>query len=359
MPNILKRLYQLLALVVLFFGLSACGGSSGKVAVLMPELETERWRREAAMLEVYLGEKGYEVIRLDANGDAILQSDQVDNMVKEGVRAIIIVPVDADVLVGAVERAIAENVKVIGYDRLVRTPKLSAYVSFDNREAGRLQTQALIDALDIESRPAFQRQARLARISGGPENHNNVLYQLGQRDALAAYRQVRFVVDEVITARDQIAAQRLMESILAEEQNIEAVLLSNELLTLGVLQAFQETGLGDDILVSAQESPVSISNRIASGDVAFAIFRDRRDLPPLTVRILDRLVKEQPLLDLERCSMVDLTGDPGQEGTIFCVLLPVQLLTVDNLFDLVVRSGYQPYDAVYREIPESLRPARP
>jgi D-xylose transport system substrate-binding protein len=359
MPKLSKRLYQLLTLIVLFVGLSACGGSSGKVAVLMPELETERWRREAAMLEVYLVEMGYEVTILDANNDAVLQADQVDNMTKEGVRAIVIVPVDGNALAGAVERAIAENIKVIAYDRLVMTPKLSAYLSFDNREAGRLQAQALMDALDLENRPAFQRQARLVRISGGAEDHNNVLYALGQDDVFSSHRQVRFAADEVISAREQIAAQRLMESILAEEQNIEAVLISNELLTLGVLQAFQDAGLGDDILVSAQESPVSISNRIVAGDVAFSIFRDRRDLPPLTVRTLDRLLKEQPLLDLERCVMADLTGDPEQDGTIFCVLLPVQLLTSESLFDLVVRSGYQPYDAVYREIPESLRPARP
>jgi D-xylose transport system substrate-binding protein len=359
MLKLSKRLYQLLTLIVLFAGLSACGGSSGKVAVLMPELETERWRREAAMLEVYLVEMGYEVTLLDANNDAVLQADQVDNMTKEGVRAIVIVPVDGNALAGAVERAIAENIKVIAYDRLVMTPKLSAYLSFDNREAGRLQAQALMDALDLENRPAFQRQARLVRISGGAEDHNNVLYALGQDDVFSSHRQVRFAADEVISAREQIAAQRLMESILAEEQNIEAVLISNELLTLGVLQAFQDAGLGDDILVSAQESPVSISNRIVAGDVAFSIFRDRRDLPPLTVRTLDRLLKEQPLLDLERCVMADLTGDPEQDGTIFCVLLPVQLLTSESLFDLVVRSGYQPYDAVYREIPESLRPARP
>ena len=42
--------------------------------------------------------------------------------------------------------------------------------------------------------------------------------------------------------------------------------------------------------------------------------------------------------------MADLTGDPAFDGTIFCVLLPVQTLTQDNLFDLVVRSGYQAYD---------------
>jgi len=37
----------------------------------------------------------------------------------------------------------------------------------------------------------------------------------------------------------------------------------------------------------------------------------------------------------------------------------VQTLDAQSLFDLVVRSGYQNYDDVYREIPDSLRPARP
>jgi D-xylose transport system substrate-binding protein len=360
MFTLTKRLYQLLALAALWVSLSACGGESLKVGLSFPDLENERWRKEEARLAVLLEEKGYEVLRQQANGDARLQADQVDNLVKEGVRAIIIVPVDGDALAGAVERAIAADVRVIAYDRLVKTPKLSAYLSFDNREAGRLQAQALLDALDIANRSGT---ARLVRLTGGPADPNNSLYRLGQDEALAPFitsRRVRLLADETITSREQVSAQRLLENTLKEQENrLDGVIVSGELLTLGTLEALKNAGLERDVLVAGQEASVVISNQIAGGAMAFAVFRDTRDLPPLTVRVLDRLLKEQPLLDLERCTLADLTGDAALDGTIFCALLPVKLLTPENLFDLVIVSGYQSYDDVYREIPDSLRPARP
>jgi D-xylose transport system substrate-binding protein len=37
----------------------------------------------------------------------------------------------------------------------------------------------------------------------------------------------------------------------------------------------------------------------------------------------------------------------------------VQQVNKDNVFDLVVKSGFQKYDDVYRDIPEAQRPAKP
>ena len=364
MFNVSKRLYQLVLLAILLAALTACGGGPPvKVGVLFPDLESERYQEEEAMLATLLAEKGYEAIRLQANLDARLQADQVDTLIGEGVKAIIIVPVDGDALVPAVERAIAANIKVLAYDRLVKSAKLSAYLSFDNREAGQLQASALIAAMDMDNRPAGRRQVRLVRISGDPIDHNVNLYRLGQDAALAPYdasRQVRLVADEFLDAREQISAQRLIEDILKEENNrLDGVLVSNEAIALGVLDALQAAELENVVLVAGQETSITVSNRVAAGSIFVSVYRDTRDLPPLAVKVLDRLLKEQPLLDLERCTMADLTGDPAFDGTIFCILLPVQVLTPDNLFDLVVRSGYQAYDDVYREIPDSLRPARP
>jgi D-xylose transport system substrate-binding protein len=364
MFNLPKRLYQLVLLVILLAALTACGGGPPvTVGLAFPDLESERWKKEEALLTILLEEKGYEVISVVANQDARLQADQVDNLVSEGVKAIIIVPVDGDALVPAVERAIAENVKVLAYDRLIKSAKLSAYLSFDNREAGRLQARALLDALDIENRPAAKRQVRLARISAALTDHNTNLYRQGQDEIFASYeasRQLRLLVDEVIGSREQVSAQRLVEEIITDEEHgLDGVLVSNEALGLGVLQALQDAGLENAVLIAGQEITVTVTNQVAGGMLSLAIYRDTRDLPPFAVRVLDRLLKEQPLLDLERCTMADLTGDPAFDGTIFCILLPVKVLDQQNLFELVVRSGYQDYDDVYREIPDSLRPARP
>ncbi|MDX9993088.1 MAG: substrate-binding domain-containing protein [Anaerolineales bacterium] len=363
MLTLSKPLYQVLFFAILLSGLTACSASPAlKVGLLFPEVESERYKVEEAMLARLLDEKGYEVLRQQANGDARLQADQLENMLKEEVRAIILVPVDGDGLVKAVDAAIAANVKVIAYDRLVKSAKLSAYISFDNRQAGRLQAQALLNALDIDNRPATRRQVRLVRITGMPADHNVRLYRLGQDEVFAPYeasRQIRFLADESLDSREQISAQRLLEKILEEENRLDGILVSNEIIGLGVLDALQAAELQDVVIVTGQESTVRVSSQVAGGQLTMSVFRDARDLPPLTVRVLDRLLKEQPLLDLQRCALADLTGDPALDGTIFCALLPVQTLTQENLFDLAVRSGYQSYDDVYREIPESLRPVRP
>ena len=39
--------------------------------------------------------------------------------------------------------------------------------------------------------------------------------------------------------------------------------------------------------------------------------------------------------------------------------LPVVQVTKDNVYEVVVVSGFQPYDDVYRDIPEADKPPKP
>ena len=57
--------------------------------------------------------------------------------------------------------------------------------------------------------------------------------------------------------------------------------------------------------------------------------------------------------------MAELTNDPKKTGEVPCIFLPVQQVTKDNVFELVVKSGFQSYDDVYRDIPEAQRPPKP
>ena len=42
-----------------------------------------------------------------------------------------------------------------------------------------------------------------------------------------------------------------------------------------------------------------------------------------------------------------------------CKFLPVYQVNQDNVYELVVESLFQSYDAVYRDIPEGERPPKP
>ena len=72
-------------------------------------------------------------------------------MVSQGVKGLIVIAEDGDAVVTSVDKAADAGVKVIAYDRLIKTPKIAAYLSFDNVEVGRQQADGVMKALDIEN----------------------------------------------------------------------------------------------------------------------------------------------------------------------------------------------------------------
>src|SRR5689334_1117848 len=107
-------------------------GEKIKVGLSFSDFATERWKNEEQLMRKLLEEKGYEVISQEANHDVKLQNDQIDNMVAQGAKALIIVAEDGDAAVTAVDKAAAAGVKVISYDRLIKSTNVAAYLSFDN-----------------------------------------------------------------------------------------------------------------------------------------------------------------------------------------------------------------------------------
>jgi D-xylose transport system substrate-binding protein len=77
------------------------------------------------------------------------------------------------------------------------------------------------------------------------------------------------------------------------------------------------------------------------------------------VDMADKLLKGQTIDGLKNFKMADLTNDPKKTGEVPCVFLPVQQVNKDNVYDLVVKSGFQKYDDVYRDIPDAQRPPKP
>jgi D-xylose transport system substrate-binding protein len=74
--------------------------------------------------------------------------------------------------------------------------------------------------------------------------------------------------------------------------------------------------------------------------------------------MMDALLKGEAITGVQPFSLKVLTGQ-DLPGDIQAVFLPVVQVTKDNVYDQIVVSGFQPYDAVYRDIPEADRPAKP
>src|SRR4249920_2263480 len=138
MRRIGVALVALLASALLAAG---CGGGNGgpKIAFLLPENETPRYEaHDRPEFEEKVEEEceDCEVLYSNATEDASKQQSQAEAALTQGAEVMVLDPVDAKSAAALVEKANAQNVPVLSYDRLIENSEVDYYVSFDNVEVG-------------------------------------------------------------------------------------------------------------------------------------------------------------------------------------------------------------------------------
>jgi D-xylose transport system substrate-binding protein len=343
---------------------AAAGGEKIKVGLSFSDFATERWKNEETILRGLLEEKGYEVLSQEANQDVKLQNDQIDNMVSQGVKALIIVAQDGDAVVTSVDKAADAGVAVVAYDRLIKSPKIAGYISFNNVEVGRQQADGVMKALDIANwDTAANGPARVVKLGGSPTDNNAILFRQGQDEIvnpLVEEGKVEIVADQWVENWDAANALKLMENILTGANNdVDAVVASNDGTALGALQALKAQGLAGTVPISGQDATADGCNSIVKGELTVSILKDIRNLAPIAVDMVDSLLNSQPVEGLQEYTLAELTTDEALQGNVQALFLPVEQVNSDNVFDLCVANGFQSYDDVFRDIPEDQRPPRP
>jgi D-xylose transport system substrate-binding protein len=344
---------------------TAAPAASGKIKIGLSfsDYATERWPVESAQMTQLLQKMGYEVIAQEADHDVKLQSDQIDNMVSQGVKGLIVIAEDGAAAVTPVEKAVAAGVFVISYDRLIKTSKISAYLSFDNVEVGKQEALGVMTALGLPGSTKWTKDnpAKVVLSGGSPTDNNAVLVRQGQQSVYQPYVDsgvIKIVADQWVDNWDPAKAEAMMENILTAQQNkIDAVIASNDGTALGELQALDAQKL--HVPISGQDATADGCNSIVKGEQTVSVFKDTRLLAPKAVDMIDALIKGQTPSGLTSFSLATLTGDTTKTGNVMAAFLPVVQVTKDNVYDLIVKSGFQTYEAVYKDIPADKLPPKP
>jgi D-xylose transport system substrate-binding protein len=167
------------------------------------------------------------------------------------------------------------------------------------------------------------------------------------------------VADQWVDNWDAATAEKMMENILTAQQNkIDAVVASNDGTALGELQAMSAQGLAGKVPISGQDATADGCNSIVKGEQTVSVYKDIRLLSPLAVDMIDKLIKGQSIPDLKSYTMAELTNDKTKTGNVMANFLPVVQITKDNVYDQIVKSCFQKYDDVYRDIPDAQRPPK-
>ncbi|MBO0830248.1 MAG: substrate-binding domain-containing protein, partial [Streptosporangiales bacterium] len=153
-----KRALAVAAVVAALVVMTACGATqsgnqakkgqkqqakkTGTIALLLPENKTARYEAADRPFFVKRMKQICPSCKIDyknANQDANLQQQQADAALTNGDDVLVIDPVDSVAAAKIVNKAKAQNVPVLSYERLILNSSPDWYISFDNVKVGEEQ----------------------------------------------------------------------------------------------------------------------------------------------------------------------------------------------------------------------------
>ena len=163
-------------------GGSGKGAENAKIAFLMPDIASTRYEQyDAPLFKAKVKElcPKCEVLYQNAGADASKQQQQANSVLAQGVKAIVLDPVDSAAAATIVKSAQAQKVPVIAYDRPIPGAKADYYVSFDNEKIGSLIAQSLVDHLKETNA-----QGGILEVNGSPTDAAAGLIKKGIHSAV-------------------------------------------------------------------------------------------------------------------------------------------------------------------------------
>src|SRR5512133_2290376 len=177
-------------LIVMAMVLAACGTaatptpttapttSGFAVGVVLPTKDEPRWIQDQTRFTDAFKAAGYDVQILFSQGDSAKEKTNVESLIAQGVKVIIICPQDGTAAAAAAAEARAAGIKVISYDRLILdTDAVDYYVTFDSVSVGKAQGQYLVDKATGTGNPLYL-------YAGAASDNNAFLFFQGAWEVL-------------------------------------------------------------------------------------------------------------------------------------------------------------------------------
>ncbi|PWC19892.1 D-xylose ABC transporter substrate-binding protein [Brenneria roseae subsp. roseae] len=239
-----------------------------KIGMAIDDLRLERWQKDRDIFVERARSKGASVFVQSANGNEETQISQIENMINRGVDVLVIIPYNGQVLSNVIAEAKREGIKVLAYDRMINNADVDFYISFDNEKVGELQAKYLIDKIP---------EGNYFLMGGSPVDNNAKLFRQGQMKVLKPLidnGKIKIVGDQWVDAWLAENALKIMENALtANNNNINAVVASNDATAGGAIQALAAQGLSGKVAISGQDADLAAIKRIVAGTQTMTVYK--------------------------------------------------------------------------------------
>ncbi|MFI1563764.1 multiple monosaccharide ABC transporter substrate-binding protein [Streptomyces sp. NPDC020490] len=298
-----------LALTLTACGQNSEGGSKedkgsakgGTIGIAMPTKSSERWISDGKNVVKDLEAKGYKTKLVYGEDDPDQQVSQIENLITQGVKGLIIAAIDNKSLNNVLQQAADAKIPVISYDRLILgTKNVDYYASFDNTKVGELQANFIVDKLGLkDGKGPFN----IELFAGSNDDNNTKYFFNGAMSVLQPYIDKKKLVvksgqtqlTQVTTLRwDGTTAQKRMEDILTSSYKsgrVDAVLSPYDGISIGILSALKSDGYGSKSkplpVITGQDAELASVKSIIAGEQTQTVYKDLRKLAEVAATMVD------------------------------------------------------------------------
>lgn len=326
-----------------------------EVGIVLPTKDEPRWLQDQAQFEKILNDAGFSNQVLFSQGSSATEKTNVETLISEGIKVLIICPQDATAAAAAVEEAKDAGIKVISYDRLITdTDAVDYYVTFDSFSVGAAQGQYLIDNTKGKGVPLYL-------YTGAATDNNAFIFFEGAWSVLEpkiadgtfvianSDKATGFVgagkmsrddeaniLGQTTTNWDFDTAKKLAEANLtaasSDQKGDVAILAPNDGTARAIADAFAADSDISSYIITGQDSEKASVQYIIDGKQSMTVFKDTRTLAA------DSVAMAMSVLNGEK---VDTTTTYNNgKVDVPARQTDVVVVTKDNVKEALIDSGY-------------------
>lgn len=217
--------------------------------------------------------EGAKLVVSDARDDAATQSNNMHDLIQQGVDIILVNPVDSDAIATAVKAANSAGIPVIALDRNSAGGELLSLVASDNVKGGEMAAEYIVEKAG--------EGAKVAQLEGIPGA--SATNERGKGFENIAKKKLDVVTSQSADF-DRAKGLTVMENIMQSNPDIKGVFCQNDEMALGALEAISNVGKKDVVTVVGFDGTEGAIKSVEEGRLDATIAQQPDKIGELGVR---------------------------------------------------------------------------
>lgn len=258
------------------------GGGRLRIAVVPKGTTHEFWKSVHAGAVKAAREKDVDIVWKGPlkEDDLKSQVDLVQSFTAQRVAAIVLAPLNDKALIGSVNGAVKAGIPVVIFDSALSGGDISSFVATDNRAAGRLAGERMVELLGGQGKVVVLRYQE-----GSASTHER---ETGFLEACSKHSGIAIVSDNQYGGATTESAFSAGESLLlaknADKGGVTGVFTPNESTTFGMLLALEKSKLAGRIRFIGFDASDKLVQAVKGGTIDALVLQNPFNMGYLAVK---------------------------------------------------------------------------